>query len=82
MNEDILELVLTKNWCGIDDLMIITGLSRSSAIKIKSKIKEQFKNKIHTRDLPMSVVVDYLNIDIDYLKKITTRREKINEDNK
>ena len=39
-------------------------------------------NDIHTRDLPMSVVVEYLNIDINYLKSITTRKEQLNENNK
>ena len=30
----------------------------------------------------MSVVVEYLNIDINYLKSITTRKEQLNENNK
>ena len=30
----------------------------------------------------MNVVVEYLNIDINYLKSITTRKEQLNENNK
>ena len=76
------ELISTKTWCSINDLMKLTGLSRNSALKIRNKIKEELNCEIHTRDLPMSVVVEYLNIDINYLKSITTRKEQLNENNK
>ena len=79
---EILELITTKNWCDISDLMKLTGLSRSSALKIKNKIKKELNYEIHTTKLPMNIVVDYLNIDINYLKKITNEKEAINEDNK
>lgn len=79
---EILELITTKNWCDISDLMKLTGLSRISALKIKNKIKKELNYEIHTTKLPMNIVVDYLNIDINYLKKITNEKEAINEDNK
>lgn len=50
-------------------------------MKIRNKIKEELSCEIHTRDLPMSVVVEYLNIDINYLKSITTRKEQLNDEN-
>ena len=62
--------------------MKLTGLSRSSVLKIRNKIKEQLNYEIHTRDLPMNVVVDYLKIDINYLKVMSTREEKSNENDK
>ena len=76
------ELITTKTWCSINDLMKLTGSSRNSALKIRNKIKEELNCEIHTRDLPMNVVVEYLNIDINYLKSITTRKEQLNENNK
>lgn len=79
--EETLNLI-SKTWCNINDLMKLTGLSRSSVLKIRNRIKEQSNNKIYTRDLPMNVVVDYLKIDVNYLKNVTTRKEESDENNK
>lgn len=80
--EETLKLITSKTWCNINDLMKLTGLSRSSALKIKNKIRNSMRYEIHTRDLPMSVVIDYLNIDVEYLKNVSTRKEVQNENNK
>ena len=80
--EETLNLISTKTWCNINDLMKLTGLSRSSALKIRNKIKDTLNYEIHTRDLPMNVVVDYLNINVEYLKNVATRKEVQNENNK
>lgn len=79
--DETLKLISTKTWCNVSDLMKLTGLSRSSALKIRNKIKESTNYEIHTRDLPMSVVIDYLNINVDYLKMITPRKEDKIENN-
>ena len=79
--EETLNLI-SKTWCDINDLMKLTGLSRSSVLKIRNKIKEELNYEIHTRDLPMNVVVDYLKIDVDYLKSLTARKENLDENNK
>ncbi len=79
--KETLKLV-SKTWCNINDLMKLTGLSRSSALKIRNNIKQELNYEIHTRDLPMNIVVDYLKIDVDYLKSITIREENPNENNK
>lgn len=71
--------LISKTWCNINDLMLLTGLSRSSVLKIKNKIKKQLNYEINTRDLPMNIVVNYLKIDIDYLKMIATKEEESNE---
>lgn len=80
--EETLKLITSKAWCNIKDLMKLTGLSRSSALKIRNRIRNSLRYEIHTRDLPMSVVIDYLNIDVEYLKNISTRKEAKNEENK
>ncbi len=79
--KETLKLV-SKTWCDTNDLMKLTGLSRSSALKIRNNIKQELNYEIHTRDLPMNIVVDYLKIDVDYLKSITIREENPNENNK
>ena len=80
--EETLKLISTKTWCNINDLMKLTGLSRSSSLKIRNKIKDTLNYEIHTRDLPMNVVIDYLKIDVEYLRMIATRKEVQNENNK
>lgn len=80
--EETLKLITSKTWCNINDLMKLTGLSRSSALKIRNRIRNSLRYEIHTRDLPMSVVIDYLNINVEYLKIISTGKEAKNEDNK
>ena len=82
MNAEETLRLISKTWCDINDLMKLTGLSRSSVLKIRNQIREQSNNEIYTRDLPMSVVVDYLKIHVDYLKNITTRKEESDENNK
>lgn len=79
--EETLNLI-SKTWCNINDLMKLTGLSRSSVLKIRNQIREQSNNEIYTRDLPMNIVVDYLKIDVNYLKNVTTRKEEFDENNK
>ena len=80
--EETLKLITSKTWCNINDLMKLTGLSRSSALKIRNRIRNSLRYEIHTRDLPMSVVIDYLNIDVEYLKNVSTRKEVQDENNK
>lgn len=79
MNAEETLKLLSKTWCNIKDLMKLTGLSKSSAIKLKSKIKEQLDYEIHTTNLPMNVVVDFLKIDINYLKMLVNRKEESHE---
>ena len=79
--EETLNLI-SKTWCNINDLMKLTGLSRSSVLKIRNQIREQSNNEIYTRDLPMNIVIDYLKIDVNYLKNVTTRKEESDENNK
>lgn len=70
---ETLELI-SKAWCDNDDLMKLTGLSKSSVIKIKTKIKEDLIAKgyaIPTKYLPMNEVVNYLKINISYLQKMS-----------
>ncbi len=78
--KETLKLISTKTWCNINDLMKLTGLSKNTALKIRNNIKT--KLEIHTRDLPMNVVINYLNIDVEYLKRISTRKKLHDENNK
>lgn len=68
--DEILKLI-SKQWCTLEDLKKLTGLGKNSLLKIKKEIRKNLNNKsIPNKLLPMNEVVKYLNIDIDYLKKL------------
>lgn len=72
---ELLEII-SKQWCNTEDLIKITGLGRNTVLKLK----KQIKNSLNAREyslpnglLPMNEVVNYLKIDIDYLKDINSK---------
>lgn len=65
--------IISKVWCTNEDLQKLSGLGITNTSKLKRKIKEKIEKdgKVLPKGLlPMSEVVKYLNIDIDYYKKI------------
>lgn len=77
----ILELI-SKQWCTLEDLKKLTGLGKNNLLKLKREIKKKLNNdSLPSKLLPMNEVVKYLNIDIDYLKKLD-REEENNANNK
>ncbi len=68
--EETLNLI-SKQWCNLDDLMALGQLGRNSALKIKREIKAKLIKqgyKIPNHLIPMKEVVDYLDININYLE--------------
>lgn len=79
--KEILELI-SKQWCTLEDLKKLTGLGKNNLLKLKREIKNELNNNsLPSKLLPMNEVVKYLNIDIDYLKKLD-RKEENNANNK
>lgn len=73
--KEILELI-SKQWCTLEDLKKLTGLGKNNLLKLKREIKKELNNNsLPSKLLPMNEVVKYLNIDIDYLKKIDRKGE-------
>lgn len=70
--------LISKQWCTLEDLMALGEFGRNSALKVKREIKNKLINqgyKIPSHVIPMKEVVDYLNININYLEsRIQTRR--------
>lgn len=74
MNIDETIQILKKQWCSIEDLMKLAQVSRTKAYKIKSEINEILESqgyKLPQGLLPMTEVVKYLRIDLDYLERIS-----------
>lgn len=65
--------LLAKQWCTLRDLMKIGHIGRNKALMIKNEIKTKLNKQgyiIPYNVVPMKEVVNYLNIDIDYLEKM------------
>lgn len=70
--------LVAKPWCNLKDLMQLAQIGRNSALKIKNEIKTDLTAKgyrLPTNLLPMKEVVDFLNIDINYLESIIEGRK-------
>ena len=73
MNANEMIKIISKVWCTSEDLQKLSGLGITNTSKLKRKLKEELEKdgKVLPKGLlPMSEVVKYLNIDIDYYKKI------------
>lgn len=71
--KETLELI-SKQWCDLDDLIKLTGMGKSNALKLKREIKSELENLgylLPTNALPMDEVVKKLKININYLQKMT-----------
>lgn len=67
---ETLELI-SKQWCNLDDLMLLGEFGRNTALKIKKEIKDKLTKQgyiIPKHVIPMKEVVDYLDINISYLE--------------
>ena len=75
--QETLDLI-SKQWCTLEDLMALGEFGRNSALKVKREIKNKLINqgyKIPSHVIPMKEVVDYLNININYLEsRVQARR--------
>ncbi len=73
--EETLNLI-SKQWCNLEDLMALGQLGRNSALRIKREIKSKLTKqgyKIPNHLIPMKEVVDYLDININYLESRTKK---------
>ena len=69
--EELLELI-NQQWATTTDITKIGQCGRDKAVKIKSEIKSQLGNNYYLPNgrVPMEKVVEYFNININYLKRI------------
>ena len=68
--------LISKQWCNLEDLMALGQLGRNSALRIKREIKSKLTKqgyKIPNHLIPMKEVVDYLDININYLESRTKK---------
>lgn len=64
---------LANQWATAEDIRIIGCVGKNTASKIKTEIKEQIEQegkRLPYNLVPMKKVIEYFNIDINYLKKL------------
>ena len=69
---DTLKL-LSKQWCNLNDLMLLAEIGKNNAVKLRKEIKQDLINQGYTlpnNRLPMIEVVNKLKININYLEKM------------
>jgi len=78
--------ILSKQWANINDIKQLCGNGRDKARQIRTEIELDIKNSGKKlldgkeKKVPMSKVIDYLNMDIDYIAKMAMWEKKINND--
>lgn len=65
--------LISRQWCNLDDLMLLAEISKNNAVKLRKEIKQDLINQGYTlpnNRLPMIEVVNKLKININYLEKM------------
>ena len=65
--------LISKQWCNLNDLMILAEIGKNNAVKLRKEIKQDLINQGYTlpnNRLPMIEVVNKLKININYLEKM------------
>jgi len=86
MNYSELFALVSKQWANVNDIKQLCGNGRDKARQIRNEIEFEIigsgKKLLNgkERKIPMSKVIDYLNMDIDYIAKMAMLEKKINND--
>ena len=65
--------LISKQWCNLNDLMLLAETGKNNAVKLRKEIKQDLINQGYTlpnNRLPMIEVVNKLKININYLEKM------------
>lgn len=66
---------MANQWADNKAICVIGGIGINKAIKIRQEIEQQIKNDGYNLPkqalVPMKYVIDYFQIDINYLKKLS-----------
>lgn len=65
--------LISKQWCNLDNLMLLAEIGKNNAVKLRKEIKQDLINQGYTlpnNRLPMIEVVNKLKININYLEKM------------
>ena len=78
--------LISKQWANVNDIKQLCGNGRDKARQIRNEIEFELarsgKRLLSGKEkkVPMSKVIDYLNMDIDYIAKMAMLEKRINND--
>jgi len=78
--------IASKQWANVNDIKQLCGDGRDKARQIRTEIELEItmsgKKLLGGKEkkVPMSKVIDYLNMDIDYIAKMAMLEKKINNE--
>ena len=73
LQADQMLTTLNKQWATIQDIMLVGSIGRNKARDIKNEIAEKIKQegkKLPNNLVPMEKVIEYFNINVEYLVNI------------
>lgn len=71
--------IISKQYCTTSDLMVLTNSGKNTCLKLKRQLREQLEQEnyfLPKSVLPMDKVVDFLKINIPYLKNVSCFENK------
>lgn len=71
--KDTLELI-SKQWCSSQDFSFLSNTGKNTTLKLMRELRKQLEQEnyfLPTNLLPMDKVVEYLNLNVDYLEKVS-----------
>ena len=78
--------IVSKQWANVNDIKQLCGNGRDKARQIRNEIEHDIvtsgKKLLAGKEkkVPMSKVIDYLNLDIDYIVNMAMLEKEINND--
>ena len=78
--------IISKQWANINDIKQLCGNGLDKARQIRNEIESDIlksgKRLLGGKEkkVPMSKIIDYLNMDIEYIAKMAMLEKKINND--
>lgn len=76
--------ILSKPWANVNDIKILASCGRDKATKIRDdiildiNIQGKFLPISKSKIVPMNSVIEYLNLDLNYIYSMAEKENKIN----
>ena len=75
--------IASKQWANVNDIKLLASCGRDKASKIRNDIIQDLTTKgkylpiSKSKIVPMSCVIDYLNLDLDYIYSMAINEKKL-----
>jgi hypothetical protein len=69
--------VISKGWATTEDIMKLGACGTNKALDIRKELINKLKNEgysVANGLIPMNIVVEYFNIDINYLRDVINKK--------